>query len=155
MEVDIKILQPDNLEDFHQLLTVFDVVFEYEPYTRPNDEHYKNLLSNPAFCAIVAKRNSKVIGGLTAYFLDQYHSVKPVLYIQDLGVMTEHQRKGVGRKLIAYTKAYCSEKNLQLMYVQAEKEDAYAVEFYRSTNPTEELDAVHFSYTTSERDTKA
>lgn len=45
---------------------------------------------------------------------------------------------------------YCRINGYQEMFVQAEKIDDYAVAFYRSTKPSDELKAVHFSYVTEE-----
>jgi aminoglycoside 3-N-acetyltransferase I len=146
MDIPIKTLNADDLGDFNQLLTVFDIVFEYDPYQRPDNEHLKKLLSMGSFVVVVAKLDGKVIGGLTAYFLVQYHSTKPSFYIQDLAVMTAFQRRGVGRKLIEFSRKYSENQGCKEMYVQAEKVDDHAVAFYRSTRPTEELEAVHFAY---------
>lgn len=155
MDIEIKILQADDLEDFNVLLTVFDIVFEYEQYQRPHEEHLLKLLRNSTFYAIVAKSENKIIAGLTAYTLDQYHSTRPVLYIQDLAVLTEYQRKGVGKKLMAFTKTFCRENEFQEMFIQAEKIDDYAVEFYRTTKPTGEMEVFYFYYkTTHENETK-
>jgi len=146
MEIEIKILSPENLEEFNQLLTIFDLVFEYEPYTRPEVMHLEKLLKSKSFYAIVALLNDKMIAGLTAYNLEQYHSTKPILYLQDLAVLNEYQRKGVGRKLIDFTKAFCAENGFQQMFIQAEKVDDYAVDFYRSTKPTGEMEVMYFYY---------
>lgn len=149
MDVEIKILQAKDIEDFNQLLTVFDIVFEYEQYTRPDKEYLQKLLAKSSFIAIVAKMEGRVIAGLTAYALDQYHSNMPMLYIHDLAVLSEYQRKGVGSKLIQFTNAYCRENGFQEMFIQAETEDDYAVKFYRSTQPTGELEVNYFFYKAS------
>lgn len=146
MEPDIQIIQANQLQDFQALLGVFEDVFEMEKFTIPSDAHLLNLLNNKHFFAVVAKSESKVIAGLTAYVLEQYYAEKPVAYIHDLAVMTLYQRKGIGRKLIAFTNEHCRERGFDEVFVQAETEDDYAVNFYRSTRPTEELEAVHFSY---------
>lgn len=155
MEVEIKILQAEDIEDFNQLLTVFDIVFEYGQYTRPDQEYLQKLLAKNTFIAVVAKMEGRVIAGLTAYALDQYHSNQPMLYAHDLAVLSEYQRKGVGRKLIEFTNAYCRENGFQEMFIQAEKIDDYAVKFYRSTQPTGELEVAYFYYKSSiENDSK-
>lgn len=146
MDLEIKILEATDLEEFNQLLAVFDIVFEYEPYQRPNKSHLEGLLKKNSFFAIVAMHEQKVIAGLTAFVLDQYHSALPLLYAQDLAVMKSYQRKGVGTKLMEFAVRYARENGFQQMYIQAELEDDYAVDFYRKTQPTEELMAVHFSY---------
>ena len=152
MEVEIEVLQADNIQEFKQLLTVFDIVFEYEPYTRPDDVHLINLLKKSSFYAIIATADDRIIAGLTAYTLDQYHLTQPILYIQDLAVLTEYQRKGVGKKLIEFVIKYCIENDFQQMFIQAEKIDDYAVEFYRSTEPSGEMEVVYFFYETQKND---
>jgi aminoglycoside 3-N-acetyltransferase I len=67
-------------------------------------------------------------------------------YLYDLAVLPEYQRKGVGKKLINFTNSYCKERGFEEVYVQADKADDYALDFYRSTNPTKEEDVSHFYY---------
>ena len=58
----------------------------------------------------------------------------------------EYQRKGVGKKLIKFTNEFCKQMDFHEVFVQAEKEDGYAIDFYRLTNPSREGDVVQFSY---------
>jgi len=72
-----------------------------------------------------------------------------------VAVLTEYPRKGVGRKLIAFTKEYCREKGFEEIFVQADKVDDYAIDFYRSTMPTTEEQVIHFNYSlTNDKDPK-
>lgn len=146
MAPEIKIIKPDELDELYDLIAVFENVFEMDPFKRPNDSHLQSLLNSETFFAVVARADNKIIGGLTVYVLDQYYAEKPLAYIYDLAVLTEYQRKGVGRKLIAFTNEYCSRQGFQEAFVQADKVDDYAIDFYRSTNPTAEEQVVHFSY---------
>lgn len=86
------------------------------------------------------------MGGLTVYILDQYYSKKPLAYIYDLAVLKEFQRKGIGKQLIKHVVEYCAENGFEEAFVQADRADAYALDFYRLTNPTSEQDVVHFNY---------
>lgn len=146
MEIQIHVIPPSQTEDLKSLLTVFEDVFEMEPFTHPSDEYLLKLLSSGKFFAVIAKSENRVIGGLTVYILDQYYSEKPQAYIYDLAVLTEFQRRGIGKKLMAFTIEYCREQGYESAFVQAEEVDDYAVEFYRMTKPSEELVAVHFAY---------
>jgi aminoglycoside 3-N-acetyltransferase I len=150
MEIEIKILTPDDLETFQELLDVFDHVFEYKPYTRPEKEHLRSALQKEGFMAVVARTENKTIAGLTAYSLLQYHSTKPILYIHDLAVFQPYQRKGIGSQLLAFVREYCRNNGFQEMFLQADLEDGYALDFYRSIGPSEEIQAVNFNYKTSE-----
>lgn len=155
METQIQIIQPNNLTELNELITVFEIVFEMERFIRPGETHLINLLHNKGFFAVIAKTEGKVIAGLTVYVLDQYYSEKPLAYIYDLAVLNAYQRKGVGRKLIEFTNQYCKEKGFDGVFVQADKADDYAIDFYRSTKPTEELPVVHFNYKLNDENDKS
>lgn len=146
MNVDIQVLQSHELSGFKELIAVFERVFEMENFKLPNDFHLQNLMNKNTFFAIVARTNNKIIGGLTLYILDQYYSVKPLAYMYDLAVLPEFQRKGVGKSLVEFTKKFCMEKGFEEVFVQADKVDDYASDFYRTTNPTNEEDVIHFYY---------
>jgi aminoglycoside 3-N-acetyltransferase I len=95
----------------------------------------------------MALEDNRVIGGLTTYTFHQYYSEKPLAYIYDLAILTSHQRRGIGQKLIAAINTYCRESNYYEVFVQADPVDAYALDFYRLTKPTAEEQVVHFYYT--------
>ena len=146
LQTEIRILKPDDIEELDELISVFQVVFEMKGFQRPSQAHVQKLLGRDNFFAVIAKIENKVIGGLTLYVLDQYYSEKPLAYIYDLAVLGEYQRKGVGRELIAFTNEFCRQKGFEEVFVQADKVDDYAIEFYRATKPTDEEQVVHFYY---------
>lgn len=128
------------------LIYVFQQVFEMNSFKYPSDTYLQNLLNKDNFFPVVATLDNKVIAGLTVYVIDQYYSEMPLAYIYDLAVMQEHQRKGIGKKLIEFTIDHCRDKGFEEVFVQAENLDDDAVNFYRHTKPTDEEIAVHFSY---------
>lgn len=146
MKLEIKVLEREDIPQLYELLEVFDKTFEYPTQDRASGEHLTRLLSGDSFVAIVARADDKVIAGLTAYVLHQYHSEKPILYVQDLAVLPDYQRKGVGSKLIGFTGDHCRKENCELCFIQAEEIDDYAIEFYRSTRPAKEEAVVIFTY---------
>jgi len=146
MEIGINLIQTNELEDLKTLISIFEEVFEWENFIMPNDPHLQKLLNKETFLAIVAKSESKIIGGLTVFVLDQYYSTRPLAYLYDLAVETKNQRKGVGKKLIEFTVQYCKENGFESTFVQAEKEDNHAIDFYRSTKHSCEIQAIQFEY---------
>ena len=149
MHVQIEQLQATDLNDFRSLIEVFERVFEMENFSIPHGEHLGELLRNQDFFALVAKKDGIVVGGLTVYVLHQYYSEKPLAYIYDLAVEEELQRRGIGKQLIAHTLEYCKHMGFEEVFVQADKVDDYALDFYRKTGITEEEDVSHFYYTLS------
>ena len=146
MQTEIQILQSNDLEELNELISVFGNVFEMGNFKRPSQAHLQNLLNKENFFAVVAKNENRVIAGLTGYVLDQYYAERPLAYIYDLAVLKQHQRKGVGKRLIEFTTQFCREKGFEEVFVQADKVDDHAIDFYRSTKPTDEEQVVHFYY---------
>lgn len=140
-------LGKDDLTRFIELIRLFEAVFEMKDFSIPNSKHLQKLLSQSDFFVFVAMIKNRVIGGLTSYVLEQYYSEKPLAYIFDLAVDTDLQRQGIGKKLIAAANKFYKEKGFEEVFVQADKVDDYAIDFYRSTKPTEEEQVVHFYYT--------
>lgn len=146
METEIKILSHQDIDDFVALIAVFAEVFEMKNFVKPNIDYLKNILTKPNFITVVAKKGNSVVGGLTVYILDQYYANKPLAYIYDLAVLKQFQRHGIGKALIKYLTDHCKENDFEEVFVQADRIDSYALDFYRSTKPTNEEDVIHFYY---------
>lgn len=147
MKTEIQLLKSTDLNKLKELILVFENVFEMKQFELPSDTYLQKLLDKETFFAVISLVQDRIIGGLTGYILDQYYSEKPLAYIYDLAVLTEYQRKGVGRKLIKFTNEYCKQKGYEEVFVQADEIDDYAIDFYRSTKPTAEEKVIHFYYT--------
>jgi aminoglycoside 3-N-acetyltransferase I len=146
LKAEIEILGSNDIDKLDELISVFESVFEMENFKRPSKTHFQKLLSKDNFLAVIAKTDNKIIGGLTVYLLDQYYSERPLAYLYDLAVLTEYQRNGIGKKLIEFTKEYCGHQGLKELFVQADKADDHAIDFYRLTKPKKEEQVIHFSY---------
>jgi aminoglycoside 3-N-acetyltransferase I len=134
------------LTRFIELIRLFEAVFEMKDFSIPNERHLQKLLNQDDFFVFIAMIKDRVVGGLTSYVIKQYYSEKPLAYIFDLAVDTNLQRQGIGKKLIAETNKFYKKKGFEEVFVQADKVDDYAIDFYRSTKPTEEEQVVHFYY---------
>lgn len=146
--MDINKLNSENLEDFKSMIEIFKIVFENnEPIAK--DESLLKLLSNPDFLVFVLKLNNKVVGGLTIYVLHRYYEAKPIAYIYDVGVSPDFQSKGYGKALISEVCNYCKINGFDDAYVEAESDDIDAVEFYRKTKFSSEMNTIHFTYNLS------
>lgn len=124
-----KKLQSGNEKEFHDLVLLFNEVFETE--NDVNKENIRCLLNNPSFVYVVAFHQHEVIGGITAYELMLYDNPGSVMYVYDLAVQNSHQRSGIGSKLVAELLADCRQKGIKELFVQAEEADGHAVQFYQ------------------------
>lgn len=146
MEDNLKItrIEENNVVRFRELVTLLNKVFE-EPHKVASDNQLQQLLNDPKFYVIVATKNEKVIGGLTAYELPRYYTNKSELYIYDIAVKTEFQNQGIGKKLIGYTKDHATKNGIEGIFVDAHSEDEQAVKFYETTlGQSEKVD--HFNF---------
>lgn len=145
MPVKIKQLEYYDIALFQALIRVFEDVFEMQDFQMPDEKYLQQLLHQDGFYIFVAVVDNKVVGGLTAYTLQQYYSTRPLVYIYDLAVLTLYQRQGIGKKLIASVNNYCQSIGVEEVFVQAEEVDNDALDFYHSTGATAEK-VVHFYY---------
>jgi aminoglycoside 3-N-acetyltransferase I len=147
MNIEIKKLDSKDTDEFIDLIQIFAEVFEIDDLKIPDNEYLRSLLDKPDFFVLIAQCDGKVIGGLTVYILHRYYTAKPVAYIYDVGVMPDYQRNGTGKKLISHLTKYCKDNDFEDAYVEAETNDTQAVNFYRTTPVSSELQATHFTYT--------
>jgi aminoglycoside 3-N-acetyltransferase I len=127
------------------LLRVFGEAFdELDTYQRsiPGDDYLTQLLTKRHFIAMVAMEGKEVVGGLAAYELDKFEQDRREIYIYDLAVVERHRRRGVATGLISKLRKIASERNVHVIFVQADTEDSPAIAFYESLGRKET--AFHF-----------
>ncbi len=144
--MEINKINPNEVSDFRDLVKIFNIVFENEEAI-PGDQHLDKLLKNPDFTVFVVKSEKQVLGGLTIFILHSYYGTKPIAYIYDVGISPEWQGKGLGKELIAEVCNFCKDNGFEDAYVEAETDDIDAVNFYRKTKFSNEMHAIHFTYT--------
>ncbi len=145
MDIKIERLTHNDIHKFTELIRVFEDVFEMKNFKMPDEHYLQQLLAKDSFFVFVATIEDKVVGGLTSYIMPQYYSTLPLVYIFDLAVKTEYQRKGIGKMLIAANNNYCQEIGAEIVMVQADEADDHAIEFYQSTGGIAEK-VIHFDY---------
>lgn len=145
MNITLKKLSNLDSKDFIALLKIFEEAFEMENFVVPNEKYLQNILNKTDFMVFVVLLENQVIGGLTAYHLQSYYEQSSEIYIYDLAITTEHQRKGYGKMLISYLKDYCKTNDIEEIFVQAAAEDTHAIDFYHKTAGIA-ADVIHFSY---------
>jgi aminoglycoside 3-N-acetyltransferase I len=130
--IEIRKLTSRDLSAFKTLLLLFNQAFE-EERDLSNAEHLSALLNNRQFVVLAAFSGEKILGGLTAYELPLYYDNKTELFLYDMAVHPDHQRKGIGKQLLEFLKDYCAKNEINTFFVLAHEEDVHALEFYRAT----------------------
>lgn len=145
-EIEIKELKPDDVEDFMASIQLFKEVFDMKDFSPPSTSYIQKLLEQQDFHVFTAIKNERIVGALTSYVLKQYYAERPLAYIFDLAVSRDMQRRRIGTLLMEETIRFFKEKGFEEVFVQADQAEQHAVDFYRSTKPTEEEKVIHFYY---------
>lgn len=141
----IQRLNPHELSDFEQLISIFHSAFEHLTPIPPQ-EHLAAVLREPRFMAFVIKIQEVVVGGLSLHVLPNYYNTKPMAYLYDVAIKPDFRGLGLGKALMREVCTFCQLNGFDEAYVEAEANDEPAVGFYRQTRPSFETKAVHFTY---------
>ena len=97
-----------------------------------SDSYLDQLLGREEFWALAAVAGERLLGGLTAHTVPLTRTEGAELFIYDLAMRPEHQRHGVGRRLVAELRVQAAARGIREVFVAAENADAHALAFYRA-----------------------
>lgn len=133
-------LSPADVPLLKGLLRVFGEAFDdigtYQ-HKPPGEAYLSGLLAKPHFIAVAALDGDTVVGGLAAYQLDKFEQDRREIYIYDLAVLEAHRRRGVATGTIDALREIAAERDVYVIFVQADLEDAPAIALYRSLGTQE------------------
>jgi aminoglycoside 3-N-acetyltransferase I len=95
------------------------------------------LLSKQHFMAVAAMVDGEVVGGLAAYVLDKFEQERREIYIYDFAVSEGHRRLGIATGLIDKLRSIAAERDVYMIFVQADLVDAPAIALYDSLGTKE------------------
>jgi aminoglycoside 3-N-acetyltransferase I len=95
-------------------------------------DRVRDLLARHDFYAVGAFQGSTPVGGITGHVLPMTRDCSAELFIYDLAVRADWQRKGVGRALVKAMTEMAAEEGIATSFVAADNEDADALSFYRA-----------------------
>jgi aminoglycoside 3-N-acetyltransferase I len=102
-----------------------------EKRDRLTDAYLDELLGRPWFLVFAAAVAGRAVGGLTAHMLPMTAYEGAEILIYDVAVADDHQRRGVGRRLLGAVRDEASRLGTSSVFVLADNEDAGALAFYR------------------------
>jgi ribosomal protein S18 acetylase RimI-like enzyme len=119
-------------------LTVFDANKSYDPDLDMNwptsengIENYKQVVSSNGNCKLIAEVDNVPVGYLIGGKFK--YDYRKVTYgeIQDMGVLPDFRRQGIGSKLVDEFRKWAKSKGYEKVYVNAYYDDERAVGFYK------------------------
>jgi aminoglycoside 3-N-acetyltransferase I len=114
-----------------RLFALLAAVFE-EDSEPLSDSYLDHLLGRADFWAIAAYVDGDLVGGLTAHALPLTRAETFELFIYDIAVRSDHQRRGIGRHLVAALRDAAADVGIRDTFVPADNADQHALDFYRA-----------------------
>jgi aminoglycoside 3-N-acetyltransferase I len=124
-------LRPGERAVARALFSLMAEVF-HEVASPLSDAYVDQLLGDDRSWVLAASAGEEVVGGLTAHLLPMTRASGTELFIYDLAVRADHQRRGVGRRLLGHLARSSADAGVQLTFVDADAKDSGAVAFYRA-----------------------
>jgi aminoglycoside 3-N-acetyltransferase I len=114
-----------------EAFTMLAEVFEQE-HAPLSEGYLDRVLSRPDFWAVVAVIDDRVVGCLTAHTLMMTTAEVSEVFLYDIAVRPEHQRAGIGRRLVEALREGARAVGIDTVFVPADDEDLHALDFYRA-----------------------
>lgn len=134
--MDIRRLKSGDEALARETFSVMAAVFE-EPHSELSIEYVRALLARPDFWAMTALHEGEVVGGITGHVLPMTRAESSELFIYDLAVRVDRQRRGVGRALVTHLRDAVAAEGIRVAFVPADDEDEHALDFYRALGAAE------------------
>lgn len=106
-------------------------VFE-EDCDELSDGYLGRLLARTDFWALAAFVGDELVGGMTAHTLPMTRTESSEVFIYDIAVRGDQQRKGIGRLLVSHLRAEAAALGIVDVFVPADNDDTHALDFYRA-----------------------
>ena len=130
-----------NDKNFDYLLRLLDKMAVYEKHD-PLDLDSKcrlkkdALLKNPKFEAYIVKFNIKFVGYIMYYFTYSSYLARSVLHIEDLFLIKEYRRKGIGKNMFGFCVEKAFEEDCCRIEWTVYDWNEPAIMFYKKFNAT-------------------
>jgi aminoglycoside 3-N-acetyltransferase I len=114
-----------------EMFTMIAAVFG-EPADVLSDEYVAAMLARSAFWAIAALEGDQVVGGLTAHTLPMTRKQVSEIFLYDIAIRRDRQRRSIGRSLVTHLREAAAAEGIGTVFVPADDEDDHAIAFYRA-----------------------
>jgi GNAT superfamily N-acetyltransferase len=129
------VIQQVNEKVFDDFLGLIDKLAEYEKLAPPNEEARRKLridcLSDkPKYQAFIGKIGNKCVSYIIYFYTYSSFLALPTLYLEDIFVLEEYRRQGVGQKMFDHLKKIAKLEGCGRIEFTVLKWNKSAQEFY-------------------------
>lgn len=144
--IEIKKLDSSDVHLAEELILMFGFSEGSRHQIYSSTEYVRKMLAKDDFHVIVALENDKLVGGLTAYEMMMFKRETTEMFLYEIEVAEDFQRKGIGKALIEFLKKICEEKGIVEIFVGTEDDNFAARKLYSSTGGEADEETVWFYY---------
>ena len=119
-------------EDYQELMKLYGIFTESDRFATAGNDGFKKFLDNPRNSMFVAESFGKIIGFATFSARDVVRYARPIAELEELFVLEEYRKQGIGKLLILEVEKKASAMNCQRMYLESAVERKPAHAFYES-----------------------
>ena len=137
-------IEPIKQDSFNEFLFLLEKLAEYEKLTPPDDKakirlRKDGLSKNPKYEAFLGKKNNRYISYVIFFMSYSSFIAKPVLYLEDIFVLNEYRKEGVGQKLFNFIVSLAKERDCCRIEWHVLDWNQLGINFYKKNN------AIHLS----------
>jgi GNAT superfamily N-acetyltransferase len=133
------IIEPIKTSNFDEFLSLIDKLAEYEKLT-PTDVTAKirlrkdGLSKTPKYEAYVGKIEDKYVGYIIFFMMYSSLLAKPTLYLEDIFVLKEHRKTGIGQKFFNFIVSKAKERDCGRIEWHVLDWNKPGIKFYEKNN---------------------
>ena len=129
------VIEQVDAKNFDEFLGLIDKLAEYEKLLAPDEEAKRRLRrdclsDNPKFQAFVGKIGDKYVSYVIFFFTYSSFLALPTLFLEDIFVLEEYRRQGMGKKMFDFLKETAKREGCGRIEFTVLKWNKSAQEFY-------------------------
>jgi GNAT superfamily N-acetyltransferase len=133
------IIEPIKNTNFNEFLFLVDKLAEYEKLTPPDNEakirlRKDGLSKNPKYEAFLGKKDNRYISYVIFFMSYSSFLAKSVLYLEDIFVLNEFRKTGVGQKLFNFIVSIAKERDCGRIEWHVLDWNQPGIKFYEKNN---------------------
>lgn len=142
MNTDSVVIRIATLDDFENILILNsqvmaakydfddDAVVDFE-FSTEGKKYFHDALTHPQGIFFVATKGNKLVGYVNGVHMPVSYRKSKYFELQNLGVLPEVKRKGVGKKLMIAITDWAKAQGFQKIYLNCYTKNTEALAFYR------------------------
>lgn len=130
------IIRSAKLSDYEEIMNLYNLFVGNDRYSKHDNDSYKKVLNNTKNHMFLAVEDRRIIGYATISLKDVIRYPKPIVELDELFVLAEYRKHGIGRQLMDHVEKKSRELNCQRIFISSHYKHKTAHAFYESIGYT-------------------